>query len=202
MPKLTVELIPKSCHFSNVRSMVTPYEWDKIRKLSYEKANHKCEICGNTGLKQGFKHAVECHEIWHYDDENKIQKLTGLISLCVLCHQVKHIGRAIAIGNQVPCFNHLARVNKWTQEQVHQHIVDSFKVHTERSKYKWTLDISLLKNPPYNITINESEERKFNEKPYKKKVKKKSGPKKKHPSSKIGDYLKKPTNNKRPPKKT
>jgi hypothetical protein len=31
-----------------------------------------------------------------YNDEDKIQKLIGLISLCPIC--TKHIGRAIAMG--------------------------------------------------------------------------------------------------------
>jgi len=81
-PKLFVELIPKTCHYSNVRTTVTIAEWDKIRNLSYAAANHKCEVCGDTGKKQGYKHDVECHEIWDYDDVNHIQKLVGLISLC------------------------------------------------------------------------------------------------------------------------
>lgn len=80
--KLSIELIPKTCHFSNVRTSIKKEEWDKIRFLSYENAKHKCEICGNNGLKQGFKHRIECHEIWHYDDTTKTQKLIGLISLC------------------------------------------------------------------------------------------------------------------------
>jgi hypothetical protein len=80
--KLEVELIPKTCWWSSVRTMVKPSEWNKIRFISYEKANNICEICSDNGLNQGYKHPVECHEIWHYDDKNKIQKLIGLISLC------------------------------------------------------------------------------------------------------------------------
>ena len=34
-PKLLVELIPKTAHYSNVRTMVKPAEWDKLRKASY-----------------------------------------------------------------------------------------------------------------------------------------------------------------------
>jgi hypothetical protein len=47
-------------------------------------ANNKCEICKETGKTQGYKHNVECHEIWIYNDEDKIQKLIGLISLVQL----------------------------------------------------------------------------------------------------------------------
>jgi hypothetical protein len=37
-------------------------EWDKIRFISYEAANNKCEICKETGKTQGYKHN---YEIWN-----------------------------------------------------------------------------------------------------------------------------------------
>lgn len=185
--KLTVELIPSTCHYSNVRTTVKSKEWDKIRFISYDKANHKCEICGETGKKQGFKHDVECHEIWEYDDVNKIQKLIGLIALCCLCHQVKHIGRAMAMGNQNECFSHLAKVNKWVPEQIIEHIEYSFIQHKERSKYQWTLDLSILNEEPYNLSINLKKKRIFEKANWKKKRKRKRKPKsivKKRPTKK------------------
>lgn len=204
IPKLSIELIPSTCHFSNVRTTVKPSEWDKIRFISYEAANNRCEICGDTGKNQGYKHNVECHEIWEYDDENHIQKLVGLISLCPICHQVKHIGRAIAIGKQYQCFAQLAKVNKWTQEQVQEHLLASFALHKERSKFQWELDLSLLTQEPYLIKLKKTTTRIFEVKKYKKKPKKKSatGVKKKHPKAKIAAALKPKTpSNKRPPKK-
>ena len=202
-PKLLVELVPTTCHYSNVRSTLTTQQWDKIRQLSYAAAGNVCEICGDTGKNQGYRHNVECHEIWEYDDENHIQKLAGLISLCPVCHQVKHIGRAIAMGKEQDCFKQMAKVNKWTTEQIQEHIVESFKLHKTRSKQKWGLDLSLLSEEPYNFQITETAERIFEVKKYKKVKKKKDpkAPKKIHPKAKIAAVLKpkKPTN-KRPPK--
>ena len=202
-PKLLVELVPTTCHYSNVRSTVTTAEWDKIRTLSYAAANHKCEICGDTGKKQGYRHDVECHEIWYYDDVNHIQKLTGLISLCPTCHQVKHIGRAIIIGKELTCHQQLIKVNKWTQEQVVEHIMESFKQHKERSKHKWLLDISILEKEPYNIKLKPTKERIFEVKKKYKKKKKVAGEKKRiHPKAKLAAALKpKSGGNKKPPKK-
>lgn len=203
-PKLSVELVPSTCHFSNVRSTVKPSEWDKIRHISYDAANNKCEICGDTGKNQGYKHNVECHEIWEYDDENHIQTLVGLISLCPTCHQVKHIGRAIAIGKQAQCFSQLAKVNKWTPKQIEEHIISSFELHKQRSKHQWGLDLSLLTKEPYNIKLKPTKERVFEVKKYKKKPKKKvaGAPKKVHPKAKLAAVLKsKPAPNKRPSKK-
>lgn len=202
-PKLAVELIPSTCHFSNVRTTVTAAEWDKIRFISYAAADNKCEICKETGKTQGYKHNVECHEIWDYDDLNHVQTLTGLISLCPTCHQVKHIGRAIAIGKQAECFKQLAKVNKWTQKEIEEHIVASFQLHKERSKHQWILDISLLRTEPYSINIKDTTERIFEVQKYKKKKKKKVAgtPKKIHPKAKLAAALKpKPIGNKKPPK--
>jgi hypothetical protein len=203
--ELLVELIPKTCHYSNVRTTVKPTEWDKIRFISYEAANNKCEICGDSGKNQGYKHAVECHEIWHYDDEKHIQKLIGLISLCPLCHMTKHIGRAMAMGRENFCYTQLAKVNNWTKEQIQEHVLSSFEVHKERSKHEWTLDISILEKSPYNIKLKPFKNRIFEVKKYKKKPKKKKvagEPKKVHPKAKMAAALKpKAPITKRPPKK-
>ncbi len=203
--QLLVELIPKTCHYSNVRTTVKTEEWDKIRNISYQAAGHKCEICGDTGKNQGKKHNVECHEIWEYDDVNHIQKLIGLISLCPNCHMTKHIGRAIAMGAEKVCYIQLAKVNKWSMEQIQKHILESFETHKERSKHEWLLDISLLEKEPYNIKLKAFKERIFEIKKYKKKPKKKKvvgEPKKVHPKAKIANALKpKKTGQKRPPKK-
>jgi hypothetical protein len=49
--KLTIELVPKTSWYSNVRSNVSKDEWDKIKKKCYIKANYKCEICNGIGDK-------------------------------------------------------------------------------------------------------------------------------------------------------
>lgn len=175
--KLTVELVPSTCWFSNVRSTVKPAEWDKIRKLSYEKAGHKCEICNGSGKNQGYKHHVECHEIWDYNDKTRVQKLLGLISLCPKCHQVKHIGRTTAIGLQAQAFQHLESVNGWDHFDVVSHLAEAFKEHEERSKHEWKLDLSILSKEPYNVTIKEGE-RKFTKNKYVRKKKKRKTKKK------------------------
>jgi hypothetical protein len=207
-PKLTIELVPKTCHFSNVRTCLSTSDWDKIRKISYANANNKCEICGDTGKNQGYNHNVECHEIWQYDEETLTQKLTGLISLCPKCHMVKHIGRSIAIGKVDVCYRQLSKVNKWTQSQIQKHIVESFDKHKLLSKHQWKLDISMLSQEPYDIDLSGFKERIFENTIPKKKKKKKTTddkPKKKkiHPKAKINNVLKaaKSSKSKRPPKK-
>lgn len=142
--KLEVEMIPSTSFYNNVRSAVTQYRWDIIRRDSYAKANNKCEICKQTGLQQGYKHKVECHEVWSYDFIKKIQKLEGLISLCVRCHMCKHIGRAFAIGKQAEVFKHLEQVNSWDHKQVVTYLADVFKDHYARSQENWIVDLEYL----------------------------------------------------------
>ena len=77
--KLTIELVPKTCWFSNVRDHVSVAQWDTIRKQVYVKANYFCQICGSRGTKW----PVECHEVWDYDDKKHIHERTLLsVTVC------------------------------------------------------------------------------------------------------------------------
>ncbi len=172
--KLEIELIPSTCHYSNVRTTLKTKLWDKIRFIVYEKAGNKCEICGETGLEQGYRHRVECHEIWKYDDERKVQKLVGLIALCPTCHQAKHIGRSFAIGKDEAAISKLMKVNNWSQLKTFEVIGEAFEINKERSKHNWKMDISLLKAPPYNLDIQSKTKRKYKKNPLAKKHKKKT----------------------------
>jgi hypothetical protein len=146
--KLTVELVPTTSHYDNVRTNVKRSVWDKLRKASYEKAGHKCEICGEVGKND----KVECHEIWNYNDETLVQKLEGLITLCPTCHSVKHIGRTQGIQELHPsgvsyfeiAIKKVISVNAMTPQEVSDYFRESARVHRERSKHQWELDILIL----------------------------------------------------------
>lgn len=165
-----MELVPKTCHYSNVRTTLKPKQWDLIRFKAYEDAGYVCQICGQTGLEQGYPHKLECHEIWAYNDATRVQKLIGLIALCPLCHQVKHIGRANAMGKQAEVFKQLEEVNKWSHKEIVEHVAEAFETYFERSKFEWRLDISMLTQEPYNLEFESTRKRKFKKKiGYKKK---------------------------------
>ncbi len=142
--KLTIELVPKTSWYTNVRSNVSKEQWDIIRKKSYELANHKCEICGDTGKNQGYKHNVECHEIWEYNELTRTQKLTDLIALCPICHKCKHPGLAQINGELPIVINQLMKINNLTENQAKMFIASAFVTWSERSSYQWTLDISYI----------------------------------------------------------
>jgi hypothetical protein len=140
MIRLTVELVPETCWYSNVRSNVSKEDWDKLRKAVYVKAGYVCEICGGKGTKW----PVECHEVWHYDDAEHIQTLERMIALCPSCHEVKHIGFANVRGRYSRALNHLSYVNGWTPEQAEEYIATQFILWKERSKHTWQLNIECL----------------------------------------------------------
>lgn len=143
--KLTIELVPQTSWYNNVRSKVSSDEWDIIRKKSYKIANYVCEICADNGINQGFSHPVECHEVWAYDDTHNIQKLMGFISLCPLCHKVKHIGLA-KVNNELDiAINHLMKVNSIGKRTATRYIEQSFNVWRERNKNNWVVDVSYIK---------------------------------------------------------
>lgn len=142
IPKLTIELVPKTCWYSNVRSNVPKDEWDIIRRQAYKDAGNVCEICGGVGRR----HPVECHEVWSYDNKNKIQTLVRMTALCPSCHEVKHIGRAQIYGRLSRARSHLMHVNDWDRVTADAYIDHQFSVWSDRSNRKWKLDIRILSN--------------------------------------------------------
>jgi len=145
-PRLTVELVPKTCWFSNVRSVLDKPGWDQVRRKVYRQCGYACEICGG----RGHKHPVEAHEIWTYHDTTHTQILSGMVGLCPDCHEVKHLGYAATRGREEAALNHLMRINGWTAQQTIDYAERAFEVWAERSRYAWTLDLRGLR--PY-VTV-------------------------------------------------
>lgn len=151
--KLTIELIPKTSWFSNVRSAVSKAEWDKIRKQVYEKAYYVCEICGDIGPH----HPVEAHEVWEFNDKKLTQTLIGMIALCPNCHLVKHMGFANISGKRNIATNHFIKVNNLKKDEAQILINDAFVLWKKRSQFIYKLDISYLKKYGINIEILKNE---------------------------------------------
>lgn len=145
---LTIETVPKTCWFSNVRTNVAPEDWDRLRREVYQLAGYRCEICNGRGPK----HPVECHERWHYDDDTRTQTLLGLIALCPDCHRVKHIGLAFKQGQGGEAMAHLSEVNGWNLAETLEYVDEAREVWELRSAHQWTLDLSWLEKK--NVAIH------------------------------------------------
>jgi hypothetical protein len=137
MTRLSIELIPKTSWGINARSLLSPGQWDSLRREAYKRAGYCCEICGGRGPD----HPVECHEIWEFDDEKHIQKLVGLITLCPACHRVKHFGRATAIGVRDEATAHLRAINNWDERQAQDHINEAYEMWSARSGHNWIVQL-------------------------------------------------------------
>lgn len=140
--KLTIELVPKTSWYTNVRSKVSKAEWDVIRKRCYKEAGYKCEICNDVGPKW----PVECHEIWEYDDEKLTQTLKGLIALCPDCHKVKHPGLAGINGQTDLVLYQLSEVNQISIDEAISYLESCFDLYRKRSQFKWDVCIKYLDN--------------------------------------------------------
>lgn len=147
--KLSIELVPEPCFYSNLRNQIRSPEWDNIRRLVYARYNHQCGICEAKSKK------LNCHEIWQYDDRAHIQKLEGFIALCPLCHHVKHIGYARLLAeegklNLKQVIDHFCRVNDCSYQMFKAHEEQELKRCTERNRHRWRTDLgeyACLVNP-------------------------------------------------------
>lgn len=135
--RLFVDLVPKTCWFTNVRTCVEPSDWDRLRKYVYERANNRCECCNEKAV-------LEAHERWHFNNETKVQKLMRIIALCKSCHEVTHIGLAKKNGRAEEATKHLMKVTGMNDVEANKHINDAFALWHERNKFVWELDLSII----------------------------------------------------------
>ena len=138
---LTVELVPHTSWYNNMRKVVSPADWDRIRKKTYADYGHRCGICGAQGT-------LNCHERWVYDDDTYGQKLAGFIALCDMCHHVKHIGLAgvLAARGELDyerVIDHFRRVNDCDRQTFDDHLDRAFDVWRERSQHAWVIDFGV-----------------------------------------------------------
>jgi DNA polymerase III epsilon subunit-like protein len=155
-PPLALELIPQSMWRKNVRAVVSKQVWDTFRwdlgatkekpciplfpiPEAYEKRQKRaCRICDAKTEE------MRLHEVWHYDDRRRRQRLVGLIPVCDDCHMVLHMGFAVKLGKGHCAIAHLAKVNAWTYLQAERHIEQALGVWKERSQYTYEQDYSFL----------------------------------------------------------
>jgi hypothetical protein len=140
---LFVDLVPRSCWFTNVRSCVSQQDWERLRRPIFRRAGHVCEACGAAEERESRKW-LEAHERWHYDDRTGVQSLRRLISLCSPCHLVTHFGYANVQGRTDEALAHLRKVNNLTMAEALARVHAAEDVWIRRSARTWELDLSIL----------------------------------------------------------
>lgn len=136
-PRLTIELVPNPCWEKNVRALVSPREWQSIRKTVFDRAAGTCQVCGWQGR-------LHCHEVWRYDESTGVQAFETFLALCRFCHDVKHLGLANFQGRYRPAIAHLARVNGWSKRAAAKYADQCFEVYERRSRQTWRQDLAAL----------------------------------------------------------
>lgn len=147
--KLSIQLVPQTCFYKNVRQILTPEQWKYICRMVYSKYWYQCSICSGVGDQ----HPVEGHEIWEYDDVNNIQILKDIVALCPMCHLTVHFGYSQLQNKDDLTLQHFMKINSISKKKALQYIKNCFKIWKQRSTKKWTLDLSYLKK--YGLEIKE-----------------------------------------------
>lgn len=140
---LFVDLVPRSCWFTNVRSCVSEQDWERLRRPVLRRAGHRCEACGD-GEDRATGRRLEVHERWHFNNDTGVQTPRRLICLCSPCHLVTHLGYANVTGRTEEALAHLRRVNGWDAGKTAGHVYVAEYQWKERSARTWTLDLSML----------------------------------------------------------
>ena len=138
--KLNFELVPDSCWYSNLRSILSPAQWDFVRKDAYARAGGRCMICGTPTRR------LEAHERWEYDEKNCVQKLVDVVAVCHSCHEVIHIGRTQLLGGEERACAHFIKVNGCSYTEYRKALGEANEAHRRRNRIpEWKLDLGWLK---------------------------------------------------------
>lgn len=137
--KLNFELVPDSCWYSNLRSVLTPAQWNAVRFAAYRRAGGRCAVCGAPSNR------LEAHERWAYNEEKHIQKLTDVVAVCKACHEVIHIGRTSLLGGERRAGEHFMKVNGCGYADYRRALGEANEAHRRRNAVpEWGLDLSVL----------------------------------------------------------
>ena len=132
--------MPDSCWYSNLRSILSPAQWDVVRREAYARADGKCMICGAPSKR------LEAHEQWTYDEKIKVQNLKDVIAICKSCHEVIHIGRTTLMGGEERATAHFMKVNGCSYAEYRKALGEANAEHRRRNLVpEWKLDLSYLK---------------------------------------------------------
>ena len=138
--KLTIDLLPKGAWNNDLSKTLAKKDWDTIRNKCYERANHKCEICGYQTDE------LDAHEIWDFNIKTKTQTLKDIIAICSRCHGVKHFRNSERLGYGENAKKHFIRVNKCNELDFATHLAEmQIRFEERNSVYYWKMIADLEK---------------------------------------------------------
>ncbi|MBR6778591.1 MAG: HNH endonuclease [Clostridia bacterium] len=148
--KLKIELLPKGAWGNDFSRTLSKKDWDVLRKKCYERANHKCQICGFT------TDDLDAHEVWNFDINTKTQTLIDIVALCSKCHGVKHIRNSQRLGYGENAKRHFMNVNNCNELEFASHLTKAQLDFEERNQiYRWKMVANLDKFGGEDIEIKQ-----------------------------------------------
>ena len=155
---LFVDMIPASCWFSSARTGIAPADWERTRRMVYERAGNRCEAC-KRAANPAAGVRMEAHERWFFDDARGVQVLRRLICLCGACHTATHFGLAQIQGRSSEALEHLMMVRGFDLQRATVHLGEAKAVWQQRSARTWDLDLSILEGAGIELARPVSPER-------------------------------------------
>lgn len=148
--KLNIELMPLGAWGNNLRTILPQKHWDILRKICYEKANGKCQICGYK------TEDLEAHEVWEFDIKKQTQTLNDIIALCPKCHGVKHFKNSTRLGYGENAKQHFLKVNNCKELDFANHLTQAMLDFEEQNTvYRWKIIANLNKFGLKNVEIKQ-----------------------------------------------
>ena len=149
--KLKIELLPKGAWGNDFSRTLSKKDWDILRKKCYERANHKCTICGFI------TDDLDAHEVWDFNIKRRTQTLMDIVALCSRCHGVKHIRNSERLGFGENAKRHFMKINKCNELEFAMHLAKAEMDFKERNKvYRWKMIADLEKFGGKDIEIKEN----------------------------------------------
>jgi hypothetical protein len=151
---LEISQIPECNWHKSLANLLPRPVWDSVRKDVYSRFNHRCGIC-KAGNRQ-----LHCHEVWSFNTKGYIQKLEGLICLCIDCHNIVHWGRTVVeyhkgsykLGYIKQLEEHFCKVNDCTPEDFMDMKNRATMISIARNRYNWTINWGIW-NPEKIVSI-------------------------------------------------
>jgi intracellular multiplication protein IcmJ len=112
-------------------------EFQRVKKKALERDNHTCRFCGFRAMKW--------QEVHHFNDDHADNSLENLVTACIYCHMVQHIGLAGASREAILIYR-----PEITQAQLHN-LVRTAQV-AERAFEQMKAEEAVRKNPNLKVT--------------------------------------------------
>ena len=129
--RLTMEPIPTGSRLASLAKLLSPGQWDILRRSVYRRAGYRCRACGREDR-------LHCHEVWQYNPRTRYQHLAGFRALCPACHAATHITHASNRRRQA-LLRHYVVTNRLKLEEGRGDLEAAIRRQHWLDRLSWTL---------------------------------------------------------------